>query len=187
MTFVFPMLILIVFGTLSIPFAVLYLVGVFKKRRWMKWVGGLCTAGILLIAVSAVGFLLYGFFFPNSDTTKPEKIRATFKSNFGFEPGADFVPLNQRMSGYGDWYSLHLQFRASAETRERMRQLGFQATDCAQFADQSRGQAPTWWIQTPSGACYENHKWKGPLESASAYFHYDPASDSVFFFVVSVE
>jgi hypothetical protein len=187
MTFVFPILIIIAFGTLSIPFAVLFLVGKFKKRRWMKWVGGLCTASILFIAISAVGFLVYGFFFPNSDTTKPEQLRATFRSNFGFEPGTDFVPLNQRVSGYGDWYSLHLQFRASAETRERIRQLGFQATDCAQFAEQSRGQAPGWWVRNPSGACYENQKWKGPLDSSSAYFHYDTNAGIIFFFVVSVE
>src|ERR1700733_2273812 len=110
---VFWMIVVCVMAAVSIPFIILFIIGVRRNSRLIKWLGAVPAAGILIVTFITFCLLAYGFIHPWSETTNGSTIRASFKSNFGFEPGADFVPLHQRIYCLADTGSMHLQFRAS--------------------------------------------------------------------------
>ena len=60
MPFLIPVLLILLFGLLAVPFAVAFLIGVVKKQRWLKWIGGVGAVGILLVTVSLLGLFFYG-------------------------------------------------------------------------------------------------------------------------------
>jgi hypothetical protein len=187
LNFIVLMLVVCIIGALSVPFLILFIFGLRKKRRWMKWVGGLSAVAILSVALLAFGGVIYWFVHPWSDTTNPKAIAASFKSNFGFEPGPDFVALNQRVSGLADSGSMHMQFRASSNTFERIRALGFSPIAASSFISSTGGGSPKWWITNPSENCYENQNWKGNFHANWAYFYYDKSSGQIFFYSLGID
>ena len=183
--FIFWLLFIGLFAALAIPFFLLFVVGVWKRRRWMKWLGGIIAAMVLIMASCGFCLLIYGFMHPWSATTSTKTIRRTFVANFGFEPGSDFKPENQKIYCLADSGCMHLRLQASAATFDKIRTLGFPTISRSSFMSATGGQrAPDWWIHSNelSEDCFTNPKWKGNFLSNSAYLFYDRASERVYFY-----
>ncbi len=188
--FIFWVFAICVFAALSIPFVILFIFGVRRRSRWMKWLGGAPSVMILVGAFCGFCLLIYGFMHPWSETTKAKVIRQTFVNNFGFEPGTDFSPDHQKIYCLADCGCLHMTFRASAATFEKNRRLGFEGITPSSFmsASGNRG-APDWWVpkKDVSSECFANPKWKGTFSSNRAYLFYDRASQRVYFYSEGID
>jgi hypothetical protein len=183
--FIFWLFVISVFAAVSIPFLILFFVGMRKHRRWMKWLGGVPAGMILIMAFCGFCLLIYGFIHPWSETSSTATIRQTFVANFGFEPGPDFKPEHQKIYCLADSGCMHLRFQASTATFDRIRGLGFQAISRSSFMSTTGGAgAPDWWIHENelSDECFENTKWKGSFSSNGAYLFYDRGSERIFFY-----
>jgi hypothetical protein len=190
LNFAFWVLVICVFAASSIPFFILFIFGVWRRRRWMKWLGGVPAVMILVGAFCGFCFLLYGFMHPWSETTDAKDIRQTFINNFGFEPGADFSPDYQRIYCLADFGCMHMKFQASPATFAKIRGLGFEAISPDSFMSATVGQrAPNWWIPTNdlSSECFVNPKWKGSFSSNTAYLYYDKTSRRVYFYSQGID
>jgi hypothetical protein len=188
--FIFWVLVICVIAAISIPFIVLFIIGVHKRSRLIKWLGAVPAAGTLFLALCAFGLLFYGFMHPWSETTDEKSIRQSFKSNFDFEPDADFVPMHQKIYCLADNGCMHLEFRASQATFDKIRGLGFQAVSMPKFLSATGGSnAPDWWIKADGQTddCFVNEKWKGSFSSNQAYLIYNPTSGVVYFFSEGID
>ena len=190
LNFAFWMIIVCAIGALSIPFIILFLFGVRRKSRPMKWIGAIPAVGILVLDATVFCFLIYGFAHPWSETADAKTIRGSFVSNFGFQPGSDFVPLHQRIYCLADYGCMHLQFRVSSTTFERIRTEGFRRAPASSFFATTAGKkAPSWWISANhlSDQCYQNDRWKGSFHSNSAFLFYDNSSNTAYFFSQGID
>ncbi|MBI5685057.1 MAG: hypothetical protein HZC54_08240 [Verrucomicrobia bacterium] len=190
LNFIFWVFVIWVFAAVSIPFLILFIVGVRKRRRWMKWLGGIPAGMILAMAFCGFCLLIYGFMHPWSETADTKTIRQTFVTNFGFEPGSDFKPEHQKIYCLADFGCMHLRFRASAATFDRIRGLGFKKSSRSSFVSGTGGSgAPEWWIHEKdlSDECFENTKWKGSFSSNGACLFYDRASERVYFYSYGID
>jgi hypothetical protein len=145
--FIFWVLVICGFAAVSMPFAILFIVGVRKRSRWMKCLGGLPAVTILAGAFCGFCLLVYGCMPPWSETSDAGNIRQTFVQNFGFQPGPDFSPAHQKIYCLADFGCMHLKFRASPATFDRIRNMGFGEIPASSFmsATDNRG-APNWWL-----------------------------------------
>jgi hypothetical protein len=179
-----------VFAAMAVPCFVLFIIAGRRGWRWMKWLGGVSSVMIFLGAICGFGLLIYGFTHPSSETSDAKDIRETFVHNFGFEPGADFLPDHQQIYCLGDFGCMHLKFQAAAATFDKIRGLGFETISSSSFMAETGGQrAPDWWIKTNelSGVCFQNPKWKGTFSSNVAYLFYDQASQRVYFYSQGID
>ena len=177
-------LIIPVLGVLAIPFLILFIIGIQKRSRLFKWIGGVPVAAFLVLVALLFGVVALSIAHPYSDTTNGKTIRQSFIQNFDFQPGPDFVPLHQRIFGVADTGRLYFQFQASAATFERIRAEKFEPIDQEEFLLYTGGpNAPPWWLQTnlTGGAYFKNVKWKGPYSGNMAHVFYQPESNLVYF------
>jgi hypothetical protein len=189
LNFVFLLLAILIFASISIPFLILFFFGLRKRSRWMKWLGGIPASLILGAAFCGFCLLIYGFIHPWSETTNPKTIRQTFVHNFEFDPGADLFPKNQRIYCLADFGCLHLKFGTSPSTFEKVRALGFEPTSSSEFTDGTGGGAPKWWVwpDKESTMCFKHNRWKGTFATNRAYLFYDAASQEVYFYSEGID
>jgi hypothetical protein len=180
----FWVLIICVLAVLAIPFLILFIIGVRKRSRILKWIGGVPVTGFLVLVVLLFGSFVISIVHPYSDTTNGQTIRQSFVSNFDLQPGSDFVPLHQRIFGVADTGCMYIQFKASPVTFERIRAKKFETIQQSEFFSHTGGpNAPPWWVQTnqAGGIYYKNADWKGPFYGNEAHIFYQPESNLVYF------
>jgi hypothetical protein len=184
MNLIFWLFVICVLGALSIPFIVLFIIGIRRRSRLLKWMGAIPAAGFLTVAGLVLFSLIMGIVHPYADTTNKTTIRQSFVYNFDFQPGPDFVPLHQRIFGVEDTGRMYLQFKTAPVTFERIRAKKFETISQWEFFSYTgRPNAPPWWIQTnqAGGVYYKNADWKGPFHGNQAHIFYQPESNLVYF------
>jgi hypothetical protein len=177
-------------AALAVPFIVLFRIGIRKRSRLMKWLGGIPAAIILIGAFVAFCLLIYGFTHPWSETNNAQDIRASFKSNFDFAPSSDVVPLHQKIYCRGDFGCMYLEFQASSLTLDKLTSLGFQAISASDFLSATgEANAPKWWVSSNSsnGEYYDNLRWKGSFSTNRAYLFFDRALGLVCFYSEGID
>ena len=176
------------FAVLSLPFLVLFVVGVVKNSRGLKLAGGIPACGLLLMAMCSFGAMFLLTKPDLSETDDPDAIATAFRDNMKMEPGADFVPLHKQTYWVVDSGDLHLAFKASLETFEKITAMGFERVSPRDFLDATRsGVTPAWWVKDSDvlGECFKNEKWQPDGKSTAssvACVHYDAQTGTVYFF-----
>ena len=184
MSTIFWLFAVCVLGVLSTPFIVIFIIGIRKRSRVMKWLGGIPAAGFLSLAGLVLIAVFIGMVHPFWETTSSKKIHESFVSTFNFQPGSDFVPLHQGVLGVNDAGRLYLQFQASPATFEKIQAMKFEPIKQWEFFEFTGGpNAPTWWLPTNQigGVYYQNSEWKGPYNGNRAHIFYLAESNMVCF------
>lgn len=189
-SFLFFMVLVAAIAALSIPFLIITFVGLWKRIWWLAGISGFISGGILTAAFAAFCGIVYLFLFPSSQTTDPEEMRRTFSSEFGFPPGRDVVLLNQRIYALADNGALHLKFRASPETFEKIREKFPEEIEFHSFLQDTGGSGFTgWWVKQDGQPkqCFANEKWPGNFGVNFARLCYDPQTGEVYFFSEGID
>ncbi len=189
LSFIFFVFLIALFAALSIPFAVMFFIGLRKRNTWLTWLGGVSTGVILSASITAFFVLIYFYTHPSSESTDSKEMTRTYAALFKMPPERDFVPLHQRIYGLGDYGTMHFTFRVSPATFEKLRAVGFSEIPASDFLATTGKDAPSWWIQTnkTSDVCFQNSEWKGTFSSNTAYLFYDKDSGVAYFYSVGVD
>src|SRR5215469_18177353 len=161
---IFWFFVMCVFGAVSIPFIILFIIGVRKGSHLRIWLGAIPGTGFLTLALLVLLFCILQIH-PCSDTSGQATIRRSFVHSFAFEPGPDFIPFHQRIVGINDCGALYLQFKASPATFDRIRTNGYEQLPQWEFnLETGCPYHPSWWRTNnpPSIVCYRNSNAKGP-------------------------
>ena len=176
-----------IFGILAacaIPFFILGVVGFWKRSRLVQFLG--CVPAIIIMASACVLFYVVVDSYANPwlETTNPQEIRASFEANVGIEPGPDIVPLNERIYVLGNFGCMHLAFRASSATFDRIVSLGFDPVSASEFSSETDKDTPVWWVNPGASdtGCLKNPQWTGAFNNNKAYLFYDRDSGIIYFY-----
>ncbi len=184
MNLIFWLFVTCALAVLAGPFLLIIIIGMWRRSRRLIWLGAIPGGFFLGLAALALFILVISIVHPYSETTNGAAIRKSFVYNFDFQPGTDFIPMNQKVVEVGDSGRMYLKFKVSAATFEQIRTNNFQPLNGWEFLSYTGGpNAPAWWPQPnqSGGVFYHSDPWKGPFHGNRAYLSYQSESNIVYF------
>jgi hypothetical protein len=120
---------------------VIFIVGLVKKKKWLKWLGFAPLAGLTLLA------LLVGSVF-GVGVMRAISPKYVFTDTFGEKPGSDITNIKSKVWSFADTADVHLQFQTSSETFQRLLPKELKRVAFEEFlakASDYNHAWPDWW------------------------------------------
>jgi hypothetical protein len=129
-----------IFGFFWVVSLVVFLIGRWKKKRWLKWMGLVPLTGLTIIALLAGTFFAIGI-------TRAITPKYVFTDYLGEKPGGDVGNIRSKVWSFADSTTVHLQFQSSPETFHRLlpKELKRAAFQEYEYYFHVEDEWPDWW------------------------------------------
>jgi len=131
-----------IFGVIWVGSLVLFLVGRWKRKAWLKWLGLIPLVGLTLFAFIAGSVLAVGIV----HATTPKYV---FFDTFGEKPTADITNIKSKVWSFADEADVHLQFQASPATFNHLLPKDLKQVTLEEYKtkmpDIGGHEWPAWW------------------------------------------
>ena len=193
-----PAFVIVIWGILAVAFGIVwlcllagFLIGILRKKKWLKWAAGLPLIFMTLLPCVLVGVVGYGLI----QSTRPSIV---FKQAFDQKPPAGITNLQSKYWFFADSGSIYLRFNCSPETFESIRPSGLERTSREDFKDtfgnrSYSGDAPSWWSPEKivgEGRYYVGRDSKGKnkhFSSETEILVYDVSSGVAFYNYLGID